>query len=156
VDQVVAQDFLDSARSLAPLIATLRERFDRERLLPGELVETLGDAGVFRDVAATGAGRPGTRSALVSSGHRRRAAAVRARSGQDAVLTREPGEAAQPSYPASLARRWSGATCHTGARVTPARCGQASDRAVVASAQSRKSRATSATTEYQSVGEGWR
>jgi indole-3-acetate monooxygenase len=47
MDQVVANNFLESARGLAALITTLRERFDRERRLPGELVETLGDAGFF-------------------------------------------------------------------------------------------------------------
>ena len=47
MDQVVAHDFLHAARSLAPLIARLRERFDQERRLPDELVESLGNAGFF-------------------------------------------------------------------------------------------------------------
>jgi len=47
MDQVASHDFLRATRSVAPLIATLRERFDHERRLPAELVEKLGDAGFF-------------------------------------------------------------------------------------------------------------
>ena len=47
MDRVVARNFLDAARTLAPLIATLRERFDCQRRLPRQLVESLADAGFF-------------------------------------------------------------------------------------------------------------
>lgn len=38
---------LDAARKLEPLVASLRGRLDRERRLPDELVEAIGDAGLF-------------------------------------------------------------------------------------------------------------
>jgi indole-3-acetate monooxygenase len=41
-------DFLTAARRLEPLVAKLRERFDRERRLPRELVDALHAAGLFR------------------------------------------------------------------------------------------------------------
>jgi indole-3-acetate monooxygenase len=47
VGKSVVHDFLETARSLSPFVATLRERFDRERLLPAELVEMLGEKGFF-------------------------------------------------------------------------------------------------------------
>ncbi|MBV8458866.1 MAG: acyl-CoA dehydrogenase family protein [Acetobacteraceae bacterium] len=47
MDQQVALDFLNSARGLGPLAGRLRDRFDRERELPKELVAALGDTGLF-------------------------------------------------------------------------------------------------------------
>jgi len=38
---------LEAARGLAPLVASLRDRFDRERQLPTELVQAISDAGLF-------------------------------------------------------------------------------------------------------------
>ena len=38
---------LDAARKLEPLVASLRGRFDHERRLPDDLVEAIGDAGLF-------------------------------------------------------------------------------------------------------------
>jgi alkylation response protein AidB-like acyl-CoA dehydrogenase len=42
-----AADMLDAARRLDPLVASLRHRFDKERQLPPELVDALGQAGLF-------------------------------------------------------------------------------------------------------------
>jgi alkylation response protein AidB-like acyl-CoA dehydrogenase len=38
---------LEAARRLAPLVASLRHRFDQDRVLPAELVAAIGDAGLF-------------------------------------------------------------------------------------------------------------
>lgn len=40
-------DPLAAAQRLEPLVTTLRSRLDRERRLPDELVQTIGDAGLF-------------------------------------------------------------------------------------------------------------
>lgn len=40
--------YLDAARGLAPLVDTLRDRFDQDRTLPDELVEAMHAAGLFR------------------------------------------------------------------------------------------------------------
>lgn len=47
MDQPASLDFLDAARKLGPAVGKVRERFDRERQLPAELVGDLGDAGFF-------------------------------------------------------------------------------------------------------------
>ena len=42
-----AADLLDAARRLEPLVASLRDGFDKERRLPPELVDAIGGAGLF-------------------------------------------------------------------------------------------------------------
>ena len=39
--------FLAAARGLAPLVDTLRDRFDQDRMLPPSLVDAMGNAGLF-------------------------------------------------------------------------------------------------------------
>ena len=41
-------EFLDAARRLEPMVATLRDRFDADRRLPRQLVDALHAAGLFR------------------------------------------------------------------------------------------------------------
>ncbi|MBV8525521.1 MAG: acyl-CoA dehydrogenase family protein [Acetobacteraceae bacterium] len=47
MDQSITPDFLELARRLSPLVVKLRDRFDRERQLPAELVSELRAAGFF-------------------------------------------------------------------------------------------------------------
>ncbi|MBS0641697.1 MAG: acyl-CoA dehydrogenase family protein [Proteobacteria bacterium] len=47
MDGIAPNDYLTAAKGLAPLIASLRPRFDVERTLPGELVEALASSGFF-------------------------------------------------------------------------------------------------------------
>jgi alkylation response protein AidB-like acyl-CoA dehydrogenase len=42
-----AADLLDAARRLEPLVGSLRDRFDKERQLPPELVDAIGRANLF-------------------------------------------------------------------------------------------------------------
>ena len=42
-----AHGMLAAARGLQPLVQSLRDRFDRERQLPRELVDAIGEAGLF-------------------------------------------------------------------------------------------------------------
>ncbi len=42
-----AHPLLEAARGLKPLVDSLRDRFDRDRRLPGALVDAIGEAGLF-------------------------------------------------------------------------------------------------------------
>jgi alkylation response protein AidB-like acyl-CoA dehydrogenase len=51
-------EYLEAIRTLAPLVAELRESFDRERRLPDRIFRAFADAGLFRLWLPEGLGGP--------------------------------------------------------------------------------------------------